>query len=80
MRPSPKLLLPGVFGAAIAEALLKDERVAVQTECVQVGSVPPLDPNEFLDDLKKTYVMKVQLVVHAGGAAASKADDEITFF
>ena len=42
--------------------------------------MPPLDPNEFLDELKKTYVMKDQHMVHAGGATQAPADDEITFF
>lgn len=44
------------------------------------GDVPPLDAHEFLDELKKTYVMKDQHAVHSGGAAQAAADDEITFF
>jgi methyl-accepting chemotaxis protein len=51
-----------------------------QDQYVQEGSTSTLDPQEFLDELKKTYVMKDQHVTHAGGAAAPKADDEITFF
>ena len=53
-----------------------------QDQYEQDGTVPPMDPNEFLDELKKTYVMKDQHVVHSGGAvqAAPAADDEITFF
>jgi methyl-accepting chemotaxis protein len=44
------------------------------------GEVPPLDAQEFLDELKKTYVMKDQHVVHSGGTVQGKDDDEITFF
>ena len=52
-----------------------------EEQYLQQGSVAPLDPNEFLDELKKTYVMKDQHVVHSGGAVAqAKVDDEITFF
>jgi methyl-accepting chemotaxis protein len=51
-----------------------------QDQYAQDGHVPPLDPNEFLDELKKTYVMKDQHMVHAGGATQAPADDEITFF
>jgi methyl-accepting chemotaxis protein len=48
----------------------------------QGSELASLDAHEFLDELKKTYVMKDQHVVHAGGTvqAAVKADDEITFF
>lgn len=52
-----------------------------EEQYVREGSVAPLDPNEFLDELKKTYVMKDQHVIHSGGAATqAKSDDEITFF
>jgi methyl-accepting chemotaxis protein len=51
-----------------------------QEQYAQDGHVPPLDPNEFLDELKKTYVMKDQHVTHDGGTGAPKEDDEITFF
>ncbi len=53
-----------------------------QDQYEQDGTVPPMDPNEFLDELKKTYVMKDQHVVHSGGAVQAEpaADDEITFF
>jgi methyl-accepting chemotaxis protein len=44
------------------------------------GNVDPLEANDFLDELKKTYVMKDQHVVHSGGTAQAPADDEITFF
>jgi methyl-accepting chemotaxis protein len=44
------------------------------------GDVAPLEANDFLDELKKTYVMKDQHVVHSGGTAQAPADDEITFF
>ena len=46
----------------------------------QDGDVLPLDAHEFLDELKKTYVMKDQHVVHSGEKVASQDDDEITFF
>jgi methyl-accepting chemotaxis protein len=53
-----------------------------QAEYAATGSVAPMDPNEFLDALKKTYVMKDQHLVHAGQSkpSAAPADDEITFF
>ena len=51
-----------------------------QDQYDQDGHVPPLDPGEFLDELKKTYVMKEQHIIHSGGAAAPKDDEEITFF
>jgi methyl-accepting chemotaxis protein len=44
------------------------------------GAVSPLEAQEFLEELKKTYVMKDQHVVHSGGTAQAPADDEITFF
>ena len=44
------------------------------------GDVDPLEANDFLDELKKTYVMKDQHVVHSGGSVQAPADDEITFF
>jgi methyl-accepting chemotaxis protein len=46
----------------------------------QTGVAQPLDPQGLLDELKKTYVMKEQHVIHAGGEVAKKDDDEITFF
>jgi methyl-accepting chemotaxis protein len=44
------------------------------------GAVSPLEAQEFLEELKKTYVMKDQHIVHSGGTAQAPADDEITFF
>jgi methyl-accepting chemotaxis protein len=44
------------------------------------GDVHPLEAQEFLEELKKTYVMKDQHIVHSGGTAQAPADDEITFF
>ncbi len=47
----------------------------------QSGNVQTLDPNGLLDELKKTYVMEDQHVLHAGGKVEAKKDDiEITFF
>jgi methyl-accepting chemotaxis protein len=54
---------------------------AHQDQCAQTGEVPMLDPQILLDELKKTYVMADQHVIHAGGKVAEpKQDDEITFF
>ena len=48
---------------------------------VRTGQVSALDPKELLDELKKTYVMEDQHVLHAGGKVEQKKDDiEITFF
>ncbi|MCF8169289.1 MAG: chemotaxis protein [Rhodoferax sp.] len=45
------------------------------------GTSEPLDPQLLLDDLKKTYVMKDQHVIHSGGTVVQKdAEEEITFF
>lgn len=52
----------------------------LQQSFVQSGVVPPMDPEILLDELKKTYVMADQHVIHAGGTVEKKADDEITFF
>jgi methyl-accepting chemotaxis protein len=52
-----------------------------QDQCAQTGEVPMLDPQVLLDELKKTYVMADQHVIHSGGkVTAPKQDDEITFF
>ncbi|MFZ2307102.1 MAG: methyl-accepting chemotaxis protein [Rhodoferax sp.] len=42
--------------------------------------VSPLDAEEFLEELKKTYVMKDQHIVHEGGKVSKQDDEEITFF
>jgi methyl-accepting chemotaxis protein len=52
-----------------------------QDRCAQTGEVPMLDPLVLLDELKKTYVMADQHVIHSGGKVTEpKQDDEITFF
>jgi len=49
--------------------------------CAQTGEVPALDPQVLLDELKKTYVMEDQHVIHSGGKVrAPQQDDAITFF
>ncbi|MGI9134223.1 MAG: methyl-accepting chemotaxis protein [Rhodoferax sp.] len=54
---------------------------ALQQRYADSGVVQSLDPNELLDELKKTYVMKDQHVIHAGGTVAeAEQADEITFF
>lgn len=52
-----------------------------QGKTTAAGTIVPLDPQLLLDELKKTYVMKDQHVIHTGGNVTQKpADDEITFF
>ncbi|WPC67872.1 methyl-accepting chemotaxis protein [Rhodoferax ferrireducens] len=46
----------------------------------QAGELQPLDPQALLTELKGTYVMADQHVIHAGGQVEAKTDDEITFF
>ncbi len=46
----------------------------------QSGELAPLDPHALLTELKSTYVMADQHVIHAGGKVQTKSDDEITFF
>ena len=46
----------------------------------QAGALQPLDPLLLLGELKKTYVMADQHVIHGGGKAAQNNDTEITFF
>ena len=49
--------------------------------CAQKGESLAPDPQQLLDELKKTYVMKEQHVIHSGGkVTAPQQDDEITFF
>ncbi len=52
----------------------------LQQDFEQSGVLPPMDPQVLLDELKKTYVMADQHIIHAGGSVEKKADDEITFF
>lgn len=46
----------------------------------QSGQLQLLDPHALLTELKSTYVMADQHIVHEGGKVETKADDEITFF
>jgi len=46
----------------------------------QGAEISPLDAQEFLEELKKTYVMKDQHIVHEGGKVSKQDDEEITFF
>lgn len=47
---------------------------------VQSGTLQPLSPETLLTDLKNTYVMVDQHVIHQGGKIAQKDSSEITFF
>jgi len=46
----------------------------------QAGALQPLDPQVLLAELKETYVMADQHLIHGGGKAVQKNDTEITFF
>lgn len=46
----------------------------------ETGELLPLQAQVLLTELKKTYVMTDQHVIHDGGKVAQKTDDEITFF
>jgi methyl-accepting chemotaxis protein len=46
----------------------------------QSGVLQALDSQTLLTDLKNTYVMADQHVIHEGGKVEQKVDDEITFF
>ena len=49
--------------------------------CAQTGVARAPDPQVLLDELKSTYVMKDQHLIHSGGkVSAPQQDDEITFF
>jgi methyl-accepting chemotaxis protein len=48
--------------------------------CAQTGEALAPDPQILLDELKSTYVMKDQHLIHSGGKVSPKADDDITFF
>jgi methyl-accepting chemotaxis protein len=49
-------------------------------QCAQAGALQPLDSQALLAELKKTYVMADQHVIHGGGKAVQNNDAEITFF
>jgi len=44
------------------------------------GSLQPLDPHALLTELKETYVMSDQHVVHEGGELGQKNSTDISFF
>jgi methyl-accepting chemotaxis protein len=44
------------------------------------GELQALDAQAYLAELKRTYVMTDQHVIHSGGKVAEKIDTEITFF
>ena len=46
----------------------------------QSGVLLPLEPPVLLDELKETYVMAEQHVIHTGGHIDAKNETEITFF
>ncbi len=46
----------------------------------QTGELRQLDSDTFLTEIKKSYVMSDQHVIHAGGKVAEKSETEITFF
>lgn len=48
--------------------------------CIERGQLQPLDPGLLLDELKKTYAMTEQHVIHEGGKAQHKTETEVTFF
>jgi methyl-accepting chemotaxis protein len=51
--------------------------------CLEAGSFEPLDAQNFMAQMKKSYVMSDQHLTHETGKAvqsSQKADDEITFF
>jgi len=49
-------------------------------ESESLGRLQPPDPETYLAELKKTYVMADQHVIHSGGLVAQADDTEITFF
>ena len=46
----------------------------------QIGELRPLDPQQLLADLQKTYVMLDQHLIHQGDKVAQTNNTEITFF
>jgi methyl-accepting chemotaxis protein len=53
---------------------------AHQQQYAQTGVLAPLDAQELLAKLKKTYVMADQHAIHSGEQVAQNADTEIRFF
>lgn len=51
-----------------------------QQQYAQAGTLQLLDPQALLAELKKTYVMTDQHLIHSGGKAVQKNNTEITFF
>lgn len=54
-----------------------------EQRCLETGIFEPLDPEAFMAEMKKSYVMSDQHLTHETGKAIgqqSKADEEITFF
>ena len=47
---------------------------------LQSLTLQPLDPTEMLGELKKTYVMADQHVIHEGGTVEQKNTTDISFF
>lgn len=47
---------------------------------VQAGTLQRLDPQTLLAELKESYVMADQHVIHSGGMTTQKNDTDITFF
>lgn len=52
----------------------------LQQQHAHSGELQPLESQALLTELKKTYVMADQHMIHAGGKVQVKSDDEITFF
>jgi len=46
----------------------------------QTQQLRPLDPEEVLTELQKTYVMEDQHIIHAGGKVEQKFNTDISFF
>jgi methyl-accepting chemotaxis protein len=51
-----------------------------QEQYARSGELQALDAQTLLTELKDTYVMTDQHVIHAGGTVSRQVDDEITFF
>ncbi|MGV8891580.1 MAG: methyl-accepting chemotaxis protein [Burkholderiaceae bacterium] len=51
-----------------------------QQKYSQTGALQLLEPQVLLAELKETYVMADQHVIHSGGKAVQRNDTEITFF
>jgi methyl-accepting chemotaxis protein len=60
----------------LPEALQEQQQTYAQT-----GVLAPHDPQDMLDEMKKSYVMADQHIIHEGGQVAAKASDtDISFF